>query len=520
MKEDHYDRLIVGSGAGGAPAAWNLSNIGLKVACFEQGEEINKSQLIKDNLWEYVRQTKYSSNPNKRNLKSDYPIDNNNSPISIANFNGVGGSTFLYSAHLPRFRSNDFKIKSFDNVGCDWPINYKDLKKFYELNEKIIGIAGKIGDPAYPDIKNLLKPVKLENSGKIISKGFKKLGWHFWPSYSGIVTSKFKNRKINSLSDMNNSYWPLAIKNGVDLYTNTRVSKIKIDKKGYASGVYYFNKNNIEKFQSATIIILACGGIGTPRILLNSKTKKFKDGIANSSGLVGKNLMLHPLGFVEGSFKNLKDSFKGPEGCNIYSHNFHGKNKYTKFNRGYTIQVLRGDNPISAALSSYKFKELRFGKNHHKQFAQNYGNKIPIAIICEDLPQKQNFIELDNKRKDYNGIPGVKINYMLSKNSKKMLAHGLKKGKELMEASGSKKTIAYGPVKHTGWHIMGTAKMGKKKTNSVVNSFGQTHDVKNLYIVDSSIFSTSSSVNPVNTIISLSLMITDGIKKDYLKNQK
>ena len=101
-----------------------------------------------------------------------------------------------------------------------------------------------------------------------------------------------------------------------------------------------------------------------------------------------------------------------------------------------------------------------------------------------------------------------------------MLAHGLKKGKELMEAAGSKKTIAYGPVKHTGWHIMGTTKLGKKKTNSVVNCFGQTHDVKNLYIVDSSIFSTSSSVNPVSTIISLSLMITDGIKKDYLKKQK
>ena len=100
-----------------------------------------------------------------------------------------------------------------------------------------------------------------------------------------------------------------------------------------------------------------------------------------------------------------------------------------------------------------------------------------------------------------------------------MLAHGLKK-ERVNGSSGIKKTIAYGPVKHTGWHIMGTTKMGKKKTHTVVNCFGQTHDVKNLYIVDSSIFSTSSSVNPVSTIISLSLMITDGIKKDYLKKQK
>ena len=144
---------------------------------------------------------------------------------------------------------------------------------------------------------------------------------------------------------------------------------------------------------------------------------------------------------------------------------------------------------------------------------QNYGKKIPIAIICEDLPEKKNFIELDKNIKDSNGIPGIKVNYKLSDNTKKMLAHGLTKGKELMTAAGSKKNIIFGPVKHTGWHLMGNAKMGFKKENSVVNAYGQTHDIKNLFIVDSSIFATASSVNPVSTIISLSLMITDKIKK-------
>ena len=127
--------------------------------------------------------------------------------------------------------------------------------------------------------------------------------------------------------------------------------------------------------------------------------------------------------------------------------------------------------------------------------------------------KKKNYIELDKNIKDSNGIPGVKVNYRMSDNTKKMLSHGLTKGKELMSVAGSKKTIAFGPVKHTGWHLMGTTKMGFKKENSVVNSYGQTHDIKNLIIVDSSIFTTSSSVNPVATIISLSLMITDKIKK-------
>ena len=259
--------------------------------------------------------------------------------------------------------------------------------------------------------------------------------------------------------------------------------------------------------------MLACGGIGTPRILLNSKTKHFKEGLANTSGLVGKNLMLHPLGLVEGTFEKLNNSFQGPEGCSIYSHNFYGTNKKNNFKRGYTIQVLRGNHPISTALAAKKFNDLKFGEKHHEEFAQNYGKKIPIAIICEDLPEKKNFIELDKNIKDSNGIPGIKVNYKLSDNTKKMLAHGLTKGKELMTAAGSKKNIIFGPVKHTGWHLMGTAKMGFKKENSVVNAYGQTHDIKNLFIVDSSIFATASSVNPVSTIISLSLMITDKIKK-------
>ncbi len=514
MKKSKIDILIIGAGASGAAAAWNLSKSKLKIACFEQGDFVNREHFSKENFnWEYLRYTKYDVNPNLRKFKSDYPINDNDSPISIANFNGVGGSTVLYSAHLPRFRPEDLKIKTRENILSDWPIKYSELKNYFELNESILGVAGLKGDPAYPGIKNLLKPVKLETSGKIMSKAFKKLNWNWWPSYSGIITSKFKKRKIGSMSDVNNSYWPEAIKNGVKLFTRHRVSKLKLDKFNKIKGVVYFDKHNIERFQEASIVILACGGIGTPRILLNSKTKYFKEGLANSSGLVGKNLMLHPLGFVEGVFDKFIESFKGPEGCCIYSHQFYGTKKKNNFKRGYSIQVLRGDHPIGTALTLKKFKNLKFGKNFHENFLKNFGNKIPIAIICEDLPDKKNFVEIDNKIKDSNGIPGVKINYTLSKNSKKMLAQGLKNGKKLMDAAGAKKINSFGPVKHTGWHIMGTAKMGINKKHSVVNNRGQTHDIKNLVIVDSSIFPTSSCINSMATTVSLSLMLTEKIKK-------
>ncbi len=283
----------------------------------------------------------------------------------------------------------------------------------------------------------------------------------------------------------------------------------------------YFDSNNIEKFQKASLIIVACSGIGTPRLLLNSANKLFPMGLANSSGLVGKNLMLHPLGFVEGTFNQYLESFKGPEGCCISSQQFYGTIHGAKHKRGYTIQILRGNGPLETALFLKKLKKIEFGKKFHEQFLKSYGRTIPLAIICEDLPERHNCVELDHTIKDSNGIPGVKINYRLSENSKRMLSHGISRARELMKKAGAKSIISFGPVKHTGWHLMGTTKMGKLKQNSVVNEFGQTHDIQNLVIADSSVFVSSGGVNPVSTLQAITLRITNEIKKNpekYFRN--
>lgn len=254
--------------------------------------------------------------------------------------------------------------------------------------------------------------------------------------------------------------------------------------------------------------------MGTPRLLLNSKNKYFPNGLANSSGLLGKNLMLHPLGWVEGRFTEFLKSYSGPQGCSIYSTQFH-KNK--NFQKGYTIQILRESHPVEHFVMRKKLKQLNFGKNFFNDFLKYYGKTISAAIICEDFPDSKNKITLDYKNLDSDGIPGVKIFYKVSKNSKKMISDGIKNCKKLMIKAGAKNVITFGPVKHTGWHIMGTAKMGKDKKKSVVDQNGQCHDIKNMYIVDSSIFCSSSSMNPVPTICALSLKISSYIKKK-LKN--
>ena len=142
---------------------------------------------------------------------------------------------------------------------------------------------------------------------------------------------------------------------------------------------------------------------------------------------------------------------------------------------------------------------------------------IQLAVICEDFPDKKNCLELDLKNKDINGSPGVKINYKLSDNTRKMLSHGINQCKKVLKIAGASNINAFGPVRHTGWHLTGTAKMGKSKNTSVVNKFGQSHDVKNLFIIDSSIFPSSSAVNIASTIQAVSLKLTDDIKNKFKK---
>ena len=140
------------------------------------------------------RSEKYSFDPNIRKNLADYPIDDSNSPISIANFNGYGGSTILYSAHFPRFHPSDFRVKTLDNIADDWPLSYSDLNPYFDENEKKMGVAGLVGDTAYPEYSSLLPPVPLGDMGKKLAKAFNEMNWHWWPSYAAINTDKRNNR--------------------------------------------------------------------------------------------------------------------------------------------------------------------------------------------------------------------------------------------------------------------------------------------------------------------------------------
>ena len=528
---DEADIIIVGSGASGAAAAWSLSkDKSLRIVCFEQGSVSEQSDYPSNSSdWELSKTKEFSFDPNIRKNKADYPIDDSNSPISIANFNGFGGSTILYSAHFPRFHPSDFSVKKLDNVAEDWPLKYSDLEPYFDENEKMMGVAGLVGDTAYPEYKSLLPPIPLGDMGQEMAKAFNKKHWHWWPSYSAINTSKRINRSncINlgpcntgcsqgAKGSVDITYWPEAKLNGVEVYTESRVYEITLNSKGFADGVLYLDKNGIEFKCKAKIIIIACSGIGTPRLLLNSKSSAFPDGLLNDNGLVGRNLMLHPLAYVEGVFEKNLNSSIGPHGCCILSQEFYETRSENDFLRGYTMQILRGAPPIETATSGYFMRQLEIGKNHHKDFDRIFNHTAGIAIISEDLPEKNNRIELDYENKDSFGIPGVKVYYELGDNTKKILKHGVKMGKEIFSSVNAKVTASFAPVKNTGWHLMGTVRMGDNPHSSVVNKYGQAHQVKNLFIVDSSVFVTSGAVNPVATAQAITLFASKYIRENAL----
>jgi choline dehydrogenase-like flavoprotein len=394
----------------------------------------------------------------------------------------------------------------------------------------MMGVAGLAGDPAYPPKDLPLPPVPLGQVGHTLARGFNKLGWHWWPSDSAIATRDYEGRAacINlgpcimgcaqgAKASTDVTYWPAAIRRGVELRTRCRVREISVGKNGMADGVSYYDADGNEVFQPAEIVVVACNGVGTPRLLLNSVSSQFPDGLANRSGLVGKNLMFHPYAMVTGVFDEPMEGYKGPTGCCIMSQEFYETDPSRGFVRGYSFEMLRGMGPVSTALWGMSQGQLPWGAEHHRAYQKLFDRTAGMVIICEDLPEPCNTVTLDPELKDSNGIPAPKITYRLSDNSTRMLEHAVARGREVLEAAGAHTTRAEAPLPPAGWHLMGTARMGSDPETSVVNEWGRAHDVKNLFISDGSIFVTAAAVNPTCTIQALTLYIADQIK-DNLEN--
>ncbi len=302
------DVLIIGSGASGAAVAWSLADTRMKILCLEQGDWMKQSDYPSNTRdWEARVYGDFAVSPNVRARPTDYPINDDNSPIKVVNFNGVGGSTIMYTGHYPRLHPSDFRVRSLDGVADDWPIGYATLEPYFAENDRMTGVSGLAGDPAGPPRQPPMPPLPLGKSGARFAQAMNRLGWHWWPSDTALATTEYDGRApcINlghctpactqgAKASTDITYWPAAVRAGVELRTRCRVREITTNERGMASGAIYYDADGNEQFQPAEVVIMACNGVGTPRLLLNSASRRFPDGLANSSGLVGKNLMFHP----------------------------------------------------------------------------------------------------------------------------------------------------------------------------------------------------------------------------------
>ncbi len=525
-RNDIVDVLIIGSGASGAAVAWSLAETKMKILCLEQGDWMKQSHFPSTGRdWEARRFADYDISPNRRARDTDYPINDDNSLMKVANFNGVGGGTVFYTAHFPRMHPSDFRVRSLDGVADNWPIDYWTLEPFFEENDRMMGVSGLAGDPGVPPRNPPMPPVPLGRTGMRYARAMNELGWHWWPSDTTVATTEYDGRApcINlghctpgcaqgAKASTDITYWPKALRAGVELRTRCRVKEITLNQHGMAAGAVYYDAAGAERFQPAEVVILACNGIGTPRLLLLSQSGRFPNGLANSSGLVGKNLMLHPWPVVRGYVDEEIDGDRAPMTV-LWSKQFYETDATRDFVRGYTLQFSRGTGLVNEAVSSVSAGLLPWGRDHHRVFRTLAYRRLLIGVACEDLPEEHNRVTLDPVLKDSSGIPAPRIDYTISDNTRRMMEHGIARATEILQAAGAGSLYTSRTILNSPGHLLGTARMGNDPERSVVNSWGRSHDVRNLFIVDGSIWVTSGGVNPTSTIQALALYIADAMKQ-------
>ncbi|MFZ4534340.1 MAG: FAD-dependent oxidoreductase, partial [Alsobacter sp.] len=335
MTDIEADVVIVGTGPTGAAAAWRLASQGIDVVCVERGDWVDVNAIPRNGAdWELRRRSDWHANPNIRRWPEDEPVDDRDSPIRPMVGHAVGGSSIWWSAHMPRFRSVDFRMRSEDGVGEDWPVSLEDLEPWFDLSEEEIGLAGVIGDPTAPPRRRGLRPLPpIGACGRRFATAFDRLGWHWWPvdltqgraedggepcTHPGPCDVGCPARRRQAADRI---YMRRALEAGARLLTRTRALELEHDTQGRVTALVCVGEFGRFRVRGRRFA-LAASGMGTPRLMLMSRSGAFPDGLGNRSGLVGRNLMLHPYAKVEGLFEEPLGSWGAGQKAGIISFEF------------------------------------------------------------------------------------------------------------------------------------------------------------------------------------------------------
>ncbi len=577
-----YDAVIVGSGAAGGMAAHVLTSHGLDVLLLEAGKKLDIESELRSMEWPYdhprrgdmppsyhalslneynIRQPPYAAGSKYKKVfsyvqgwnGSDYSknivVDEKDHPYTGTHYAWVrarclGGKTAIWGRLALRLSDYDFKAKSHDGYGEDWPISYADIEPYYDRVDRYLGISGvKEGLDYLPD-GQFQRPVRLNVAEVRLRESLARMGRVLTPYRAGVTTDGLKHNKYRTRCfgrgacsrraggcDIHAAFdsptgliYPAMDTGHLSLRTNATANEITVDPAtGKARGVSFIDTETMKHYEAkARVVVVAASTLESARLLLLSKSPTHPNGIGNSSGHVGHNFCEHVMGpSVNGLVKDLVGKPRtlddGRPG-GFYVARFRNlKDRHLDFIRGYGFEGGSGVGMIA----DNAFSTPGFGAEYKKKVRDYAGAFISMGAFGEVLARYENAVSIDPEVKDKWGIPVLRFDYKFGDNERKMARDMAATGREMFEAAGIEVLSADSDILTEGWsiHELGTARMGTDPKTSVLNQFQQSHDVKNLFVVDGSSHVSASCQNPTWTIMALAWRSCDYLADQLKKGE-
>ncbi|HEY0867020.1 MAG TPA: GMC family oxidoreductase [Fimbriimonas sp.] len=436
----------------------------------------------------------------------DPRLSDGENPLKLGRMNtgrAIGGTTVHFTAMKLRLHPDDFKLRRDEGIGVDWPFDYEDLEPYYDKAEDFVGVSGPRDTP-WPGNRRSYPQGELPlNAGdEAIAEGFDKLGIQWRMTPHAVLTAEKEGRspcmfygfcvqgcKSDAKGSALVTWVPAAVKAGAEFREGCFALRIETSSDGLATGVTYLQDGELRR-QPAGIVIVSCYSIETPRLLLNS-------GVANGSGQVGRNLMVHPASIGYGRFAKPLDNFVTPP-VGIMTQDPYGTQGGRGFKRGYLLNRYSMF-PIEFATSLLESQPDLWGPRLH-EVMDRYPYWTILTSQNEMLPRPENRVTVSDV-KDAHGVPVARVTMSYDDNDRAMLQHSDRYVEDVLRAAGAEEVL----MSKGQYHVLGTCRMGEDPATSVVDPYCRTHDVPNLFVCDGSVFPTVGAANPSLTIEAIAL---------------